>query len=128
MIEKWGHLRVTLDDFIDAGLPQLCEVAWTGRVVDVASDHGVREAGFPSNYPQRVGYGDTQAKGAEWHSGGHEGVLCRSASMSRLGWNDWSGQHEGWSEAAIFVENAVQDPALVNRRRDLEWLLPDSLV
>lgn len=114
-------------DLTDEALPQLCEIDWAGSPVDVATPEGVSAAGFPSEYPDRVATTTTQAHAIEWNRNGLDGVVCRSASMWRLGLSNWLGDHESWSELAIFTENATQSPSLVSRRDDLEWLLPDDL-
>lgn len=123
---------VTLDIFRVAGVelsdlrpqvrPQLVEIQWSGRVADVSSPEGVAAAGFPSEYPSGVEPRSTQQVAAEWHAEGWEGVVCRSASLGRLGFRDWTGMHERWGELAIFVENAASPPVLLRRRRDLGWV------
>ena len=124
---------VTLDIFRLAGVelsdlrpqvqPQLVEIEWAGRVADMCSPEGIAAAGFPPEYPEGVGYQATQLAAANWHAGGWEGIVSRSASMGRLGFRDWTGIHERWGEVAIFVENAVLPPALLRRRNDLDWLI-----
>ncbi len=121
------EFAVSEEDLLESALPNLCEIEWSGTAVDVASEHGVSEAGFGSAYPEGVDRAETQAKAAEWHEDGEEGVACRSASMYGLGWRDWSEPHLRWGELAIFVENATMKPALIRRRTDREWLLPPEL-
>jgi hypothetical protein len=115
-----------IGDLTDDRLPQLCEVEWHGLPVDVVSAEGIAEAGFPAEYPENVDKLVTQQRGFEWHEAGAEGVVCRSMSLVREGVADWSGDHQAWSELAIFVEKCFAKPVLVRRRADLEWLLPDS--
>lgn len=123
---------VTLDVFRFAGLtiedlraearPQLVEIAWQGRLVDVATREGVRAAGFPARYPEAVTRAATQPVATNWHREGLEGVLCRSASLSRLRFADWSDDPGNWSEAAIYPANVQVAPKLIRRVRDLNWL------
>jgi len=116
-----GFAGLVLDDLLPAVRPQLVEIGWSGPVVDVASAEGVAAAGFPASYPRGIAYGDTQPAAAVWHRAGREGVVCRSASLLRMGVREWSGPHERWSELAIFVANAARKPSLLRRRADLEW-------
>jgi len=121
------EFSISQEDLLDAVFPNLCEIDWSGPVVDVASEQGVKEAGFGYTYPEGVDKAETQAKASEWHGNGHEAVLCRSASRFSLGWRDWSEPHERWGELAIFVDNAGAEPVLISRRTDREWLLPPEL-
>lgn len=110
-----------LDELQPAARPQLAEIAWRGSVVDVATPEGIEAAGFPPEYPDHVSRHETRRRSALWHgAGGSEGVVCRSASLARLGLGHWSGPHEGWSELAIFVERAREPPRLVRRRTGLD--------
>jgi RES domain-containing protein len=123
---------VTLDIFRTAGVviedlrpevrPQLVELAWQGRVVDVATAEGVRAAGFPVKYPQDVGRESTQAAGARWYGSGAEGVICRSASLERLRFSAWAGDYAIWSEIAIYPANAKKMAKLLRRSNALGWL------
>jgi RES domain-containing protein len=113
---------LVLEDLRTEHRPQLVEIAWRGRLVDVATPQGVRAAGFPARYPEGVGREATQAAGSRWHAAGFEGVLCRSASLARLRFAAWSGDPANWSEAAIYPSNAREAPRLVRRIRDLAWL------
>ena len=112
---------VELADLQPAALPQLVEVSWNGRVVDVASAEGVIAAGFPSEYPKGVGKSQTRRYATEWYAKGAKGVVCRSASIARTGFSSWSGPHISWGELTIFVSNAKRRPRLLHRRRDLDW-------
>ena len=120
-LDLYDYAGIVLEDLQPAALPHLAEIAWRGHVVDVASAEGVAAAGFPPNYPMRVDCSQTQPKAIGWHAAGSEGVVCRSASIDRLGLADWNGPHVSWSELAIFVENAVASPQLIRRRTDLDW-------
>ena len=113
---------IVLDDLQPVARPQLVEIGWDGEVVDVASAEGVAEAGFPPTYPVGVDPSDTQPVAAAWHAVGYQGVVCRSASLARLGVGAWNGPHQRWGELAIFVERARRRPELLRRRDDLDWL------
>jgi hypothetical protein len=117
-----GTFRVQLIDLLPSVVPNLVEIGWSGRVVDVASAEGVGGAGLDSSYPDRSTKEQTRQLATEWHSGGAQGVVCRSASLAQKGFSDWSGSHEQWSELAIFVRNCIEPPILVKRRPDLDWL------
>jgi hypothetical protein len=119
---------VVVEDLQPEVRPALAELAWTGRVVDVASADGVAAAGFPPGYPEGVSKQDTRQAAKRWHKGGHEGVVCRSASLwrrerARL---RWDGEHEQWSKLAIFPLNAATRPREEGRRTDLGWLEPPT--
>ena len=124
---------VTLDLFRLAGLeladlrpevrPQLVAIEWEGRCVDMCMTESITAAGFPPDYPAGVGVAATQRAAAQWRESGFEGVLCRSASLARLGFDHWIPPHERWSEAAIFVETASTPPRLLARRDDFDWFV-----
>ncbi len=107
--------------------PRLVEIKWQGRVADVASPAGVEAAGFPTAYPEDVETETTQRKGSEWFARGLEGVVCRSASLFRLGASRWNGSHEPWGELAIFVSNSEEEPRLIGHRDELDWLVSRDL-
>ncbi|MBM3745871.1 MAG: RES domain-containing protein [Acidobacteria bacterium] len=113
---------IVLEDLQPAYRPQLAEVSWTGQVADVASAEGVAAAGFSPEYPAGASTLQTQAFARTCHEGGVEGIVCRSASLARMGLWAWEGTHERWGEVAIFVANCEQAPALLARRRNLAWL------
>jgi RES domain len=113
---------VELADLRPAFRPQLVEIAWRGRVVDVVSPEGVRTAGFPSVYPAGVSKEATRQAAAVWHKDGAAGVVCRSASVFRQGLRQWLGAHERWGELAIFPGNAAVAPVMLRRREDPDWL------
>lgn len=105
--------------------PQLVEISWSGEVVDVAFQEGLASNGLPASYPDGVDKGVTRERAASWHADGvAEGVLCRSASLHRLGFARWEGAHERWSELAIWVDRVGRKPELLRRRNDLDWLHP----
>jgi len=125
--ERLKNAGATIVDLNDAAKPQLCEIGWSGQPVDVASSDGIAAVGLPSEYPEAVDKSTTQQMGREWHADGKEGVVCRSASMWRMGQSSWPQPHNSWAEVAIFVERCKTEPELLRRRRDLEWLLPRAL-
>lgn len=117
---------VVVEDLDPAVVPQIAEIAWQGEPVDVVSAAGIEAAGFPLTYPDGVEISDTQQAASRWFRDCFEGVVCRSASMRRLGFSDWSGPHERWSEVAIWDSKSRQRPKLLNRRTDLRWLFPEG--
>lgn len=107
--------------------PRLVDISWSGKVVDVASQEELTASGLPTSYPDGVDKGTTQERAASWHGdGAAEGVLCRSASLHRLGISIWEGAHERWSELAVWVDRAARRPRLLRRRDDLDWLRPGA--
>jgi len=113
---------VEMDEIQPEYQPQLADITWSGRVVDVSTPEGVTAAGLAGDYPRDVLGEQTREAAARWHSSGAEGVVCRSASMSRAGLVRWTGPHEAWSELVIFVDNAARKPELLRRREDEDWL------
>ncbi len=118
--ERLSTHGLQVDDLLPEQRPELAEIDWRGEVVDMITEHGVASAGFPDDYPathlDERGYAETQAAGGRWQSAGAAGVVCRSASLSRSGFSDWSGEHETWGELALFVGNLVEGPRLLRRR------------
>ena len=112
---------VVLEDLQPGYQPQLIEVSWAGRVADVASAEGVAAAGFLPQYPEGVSKEQTRSYAAACHEAGAEGIVCRSASLAKMGFWAWEGSHERWGEVAIFTQNCQRPPALLNRREDLNW-------
>ena len=113
---------VELEDLQPEYRPTLIEIEWTGTVVDVATSRGIAIAGFPSAYPGGVSKALTREAAVSWHEIGREGVVCRSASLWRLGVRDWEGPYLLSSELAIFVDIAGEKPRQTGRRDDLAWL------
>jgi RES domain-containing protein len=111
-----------LNELQSAYRPPLIEIAWSGDVVDVASEEGVVAAGLPSSYPAGVDRRATRQRAVEWHAGGAHGVVCRSASLHRVGLSMWAGDHRPWGELAIWTCNAPREPKLLCRRQDHDWL------
>ncbi len=111
-----------MDDLKPEMRPQLVEIDWQGEVADVATAKGVRAAGFLPNYPEGSTRAETQAAATAWHHNGWEGVVCRSASLHRLRFADWTGSHERWGELAIYPERAKRAPKLVRRISGLGWM------
>jgi hypothetical protein len=115
-----GALR--LEDLAPEMRPALAEIDWAGRVVDMASATGIAAAGFRASYPDRYTHSRTQSASSIWFQAGVEGVVCRSASVARLGSGTWTGPHETWGETAIFTDNAALTPTLRRLRRGQAWL------
>jgi RES domain-containing protein len=115
---------VLAEDLQPHARPQLAEIGWEGRVVDIVSERGVAAAGFPASYPVGVDREATRAAAAGWNAGGAEGVCARSASLARRGITDWRGDHPRFGELAIFVANSHAKPVLIDRRGDDGWLQP----
>lgn len=113
-----------VEDLQPSYRPRLIELAWTGDVVDVSTVEGIAAAGFPPDYPSGVSRGLTRAAATRWQAEGDEGVACRSASLWRLGFSDWTGVYSRWSELAIFVENCGTRPAWTGHRDGTDWLAP----
>lgn len=121
--DRLRRLNVDVEDLTPDARPQLVEVDWTGRLVDVTSETGLRGNGFPLTYPEGVTIADCQRAAAGWHAGSQEGVVSRSASLYRLRWeHQWKGDHQPWGEIAIYILRAGRHPMLMSRRDDLAWL------
>lgn len=118
----WAAGVAQLSELQSAYRPQLVEIAWSGEVVDVASEEGVAAAGLPSSYPAGVERRATRQRAVDWHTDGAHGVVCRSASLHRMGLATWTGDHRPWGELAIWVGNARNEPELLRRRVDDRWL------
>ncbi len=121
-LDRLRRAGVDLSDLQPGARPQLAEIDWSGRVVDVASADGVAAAGFPPEYPDGVRKEQTRRAAAEWCCAGAEGVVCRSAALWRRGYSHWVGAHQRWAEVAIFTRTAARRPELVRRREGLGWL------
>ena len=106
--------------------PVLFELEWKGEVVDVASEEGVRAAGLPTAYPVAIAHADTQARATDWHGIGRQGVVCRSASLMRLGFSNWTADHTSWGEVAVFVAITKSPVSLRRRRDDTAWFQHDA--
>ncbi|MEA2691067.1 MAG: hypothetical protein QOJ16_454 [Acidobacteriota bacterium] len=117
-----GLAGIELGDLQPAYRPRLVEVGWSGELVDVATAPGVAAAGFPESYPEGVERSATRRAAVRWHRQGREGVACRSASLLRLGWTEWTGAPERFSEAALFVDNCRVVPVRLGHRDDGGWL------
>lgn len=118
---------VVLEDLQPEARPALARLSWAGQVVDIASEDGVTAAGFYPAYPDGVSKKRTRQAASRWHELGHEGVVCRSASLWRREREraSWEGGHEQWSEVAIFPLKTANRPREEGRRNDLGWLKPD---
>lgn len=117
---------VEVEDLQPAFRPRLVEVRWTGEVVDVVSAEGVASAGLPPSYPDGVSKVHTRRLATEWHSAGSQGVVCRSASLWRMGLTDWSGDCTRTGEIVLFVQNCRTPPAKVGHRDDAGSLEPSA--
>lgn len=113
---------VDIEDLQEDARPQLVEIHWTGEVVDMITESAIVNAGFQADYPRDTGHSQTQMIASNLHSKGAEAILCRSASLSRLGFANWEGDHQFWSELAIFTQNAAVRPSLLKRHVELDWL------
>lgn len=122
-LDLFAFSAVSVEDLAEDFLPQLAEIRWHGTAVDVASPQSIAAAGLQANYPNDSDYHQTQALAANWHAAGEEGIVCRSASVWRLGFDTWAGDHRHWSELVIYPANASLQPALIRRRETLDWLL-----
>jgi RES domain-containing protein len=110
-------------DLLEPAYPQLVEIEWQGDLVDMVTEAAIASAGFAADsYPAGIDHRQTQVLGATWHALGAMGVLCRSASMARSGFDAWRGDHAEWSEVALYPENCSAKPIVLNRREDLNWL------
>jgi hypothetical protein len=114
---------VELDELQPDVRPTLAELDWSGEVVDMASVAGLVECGFRISYPEGYTHAHTQPFATGWHVLGAEGVLCRSDAVFRTNHRGWVGEHEEWSELAIFIWNATVAPRLLTSRPDFDWQL-----
>lgn len=121
-IDLFRFTGLQLDDLKPEFRPQLVELQWTGKVVDMATNRGVMSAGFPKSYPAEVSLQETQSAAVRWHKNRWEGVLSRSASLHRLRFSDWAGSPETWSEIAIFPQQANFQPRLIRRVPGIVWM------
>jgi RES domain-containing protein len=117
---------VVLEDLQPDAVPALHELSWRGELVDAATPAGLAAAGLPSTYPAGVSKADTQRAASGWHAAALEGVVCRSASLARLGFAQWTEPHEPWGEVAIFTRNAKRPVRRQHTRGDLAWLRAPS--
>ena len=76
---------LALEDLRPDYWPVLVEINWAGEVVDMASAAGIADCGFDSAYPEGSDYSTSQPLAETWFRSGVEGVVCRSASLWRLG-------------------------------------------
>jgi RES domain-containing protein len=121
--DLFRQVAVEPDDLQPTHQPRLAEIAWSGLVMDVATPEGIAAAGFPAEYPDGVSKVRTRLAATTWHAEDAEGVVCRSASLSRLGFTSWAGSHAPWGEVAVFVERSRTPPRLLAVRPDLGWLV-----
>jgi hypothetical protein len=112
---------VLLGDLQPSHQPQLVEIQWQGTVADMVTSQGIAAAGFGDSYLRGADKRETRTRAALWHSNGMEGIVARSASLSRLGFDGWSGSHEPWGELAIYPDICGWKPQITRRRADLGW-------
>ncbi len=117
---------VEIEDLLPDWRPRLVEVGWRGNLVDVATPDGIAAAGYPPSYPANLSKQFTRGDAERWHHDGEEGVACRSASLWRMGFSDWTGAWPQWSEIVVFVESCRTRPSLLGIRDDLAWLAPTA--
>ncbi len=103
--------------------PKLVALTWSGSVVDATGRRSLAAAGLPADYPLNVTKDRTRVLAVGWHSANCEGVVARSASLSRLGLRRFAGDHSEWSELAIFVDRAENQPRLAATQPKANWLL-----
>lgn len=113
VVELLRRSNLVIEDLADDVRPVIAKIAWSGEGVDVATSAGVAAAGLPATYPDGVDHSRTQPLAREWRQAGEQSVVCRSASLRRLGFSAWGGDHERWSEVAIFTDRAIVVPRLV---------------
>jgi len=119
-----GFAGTEIEDLQPAYRPRLVEVEWSGEVVDLVSAEGVAAAGLPDSYPEGVSKRRTRELAEEWHERAAEGVVCRSASLHRLGVSDWSGGCRRVGELALFVDNCRVQPRRLRHQDGSGWLTP----
>lgn len=121
-LEKLSSVGLLLEDVQPPDSPMLVEVEWVGQVVDVASADGVLAAGFTADYPDGTTRDRARLLAAQWFENGHEGIVCRSASLFRLGNRNWHPPHQPWGEAVVYKQNATQQPKSLRKHDDSAWL------
>ncbi|HKH47795.1 MAG TPA: RES domain-containing protein [Thermoanaerobaculia bacterium] len=110
---------VDIEDLLPDWRPRLVEIGWHGDLVDVATPEGIAAAGYSPSYPADCSKEVTRRDAERWHRDGEEGVTCRSASLWRMGFVDWTGSWPRWSEITVFVESCRTRPSLLDLRADL---------
>jgi len=115
---------VDLAGLQETAQPQLVEIHWSGEPIDMVSEAAIAAAGFSREYPIGSHHSETQRIATKWHREGAAGVLCRSASLARFGYSDWTGDHPRWGELAIYTDNSTITPSVLKRRDDPTWLIP----
>lgn len=104
--------------------PKLVAIRWTGEVVDVISAEGIEAARLPEDYPLGVDKTRTRSLAAKWRQAGAEGIVSRSASLSRLGLRQFTGDHAEWGELSVYSDIAKNAPRLARTQPKGKWLLP----
>lgn len=111
--DRYRKGAIILEDLDPSRRPHVVKLSWSGKLVDVATKNGIIQAGFNENYPEGVDYTQTQLLATKCHEAEMEGVVCRSASLSRFGFKKWEGDHQSWGEIAVFVRKAKNKPQLL---------------
>jgi RES domain-containing protein len=114
-----NYAGVVVADLQPEYRPQKVAISWSGHVVDVISEEGLKSIGLPSEYPVAVSKDRTRTLAEQWIGADEEGIVCRSASLSKKGFAGWVGSHEPWGELTIFTSAAKIAPKVVGRT-DLE--------
>lgn len=124
VLDVFRLAAIVVEDLQPEMRPALATLSWSGRVVDIASGGGIAAAGFPPAYPDGMPKEETRGAAARWYEDGHEGIVCRSASVWRRARGEvaWDGDHARWSELAVFPRRAARPVREEGRRTDLTWL------
>jgi hypothetical protein len=91
--------------------------------VDLVTPQGIVANSFPDTYPADLDIHFCQRVASLWHAKGLDGLVCRSASLWRLGMRKWQGDHRAWGEIVIFVKNSRRKPKRKGWRKDQGWLI-----
>lgn len=121
-LDLFRFAGIVAEDLQEAARPQLAEIEWRGELVDVYSAEGVEAGGFPPEYPSGAGKDQTRAAAERWRRARREGVMCRSASLARMGQTAWPEPAEPRCEVALWPGAWVRKPKLIARREGEEWL------
>jgi hypothetical protein len=119
--DRFGIAGVELTDLQDTAYPQLVEVHWVGRSVDMITEGPIVTAGFSNGYPQGATHVETRRAAVQWHAEGQTGVVCRSASIAQFGSSKWIGDHADWSELAIYTQNSPLRPTVLYYGVTMTW-------
>jgi RES domain-containing protein len=109
--DRFGITGVEMADLQETAYPQLIEVHWVGRPVDMITEATIISAGFSCGYPTGAMHAETRRAAIKWHAEGQAGILCRSASVAQSGFTRWIGDHADWSELVIYTQNSPLRPS-----------------